>query len=227
MEAINEINDTYNASFVGYSKSKKYRVNVQEIEADKNTVFTYFAEMEDLREVVKSYVADLSNEEDFQIFLKLRNETENGISIIDCRVVVSFENSTHLFYPPAPEFIYIREGRYIISTEECYDIRVAYTMVIYEEDYQIKILELFESVVDKDENASLEAPTAILYLSFDPEINLWEAFPLKVSITYEPRSAFTDADIAQKDHVLQFRGFVDSLTEQGELLEEKISKKKW
>ena len=226
MKAINKTQETFVAAFVGYSKSKKYRVNVQEIEADKNTVFTYFAEMEDLREVVKSYVADLSNEDDFQIYLKLNKETEDGSSTVDCKVTVSFENSTHLFYPPAPEYLYTRDGRYIITVEEYYDIRVAYTAIVYEEDYQIQIFELFASL-GKNENGLLEAPTAILYLSYDPEISMWEAFPLKVSIAYEPRSAYTDADVAQKDRVLQFRNFVDSLTGQGEQREEKISKKRW
>lgn len=226
MKVINKTQETFVAAFVGYSKSKKYRVNVQEIEADKDTIFTYFAEMEDLREVVKSYITELSNEEDFQIYLKLNKETEGGSSTVDCKVTVSFENSTHLFYPPAPEYLYTRDGRYIITVEEYYDIRVAYTAIVYEEDYQIQILELFGSV-DKNENALLEAPRAILYLSYDPEISMWEAFPLKVSITYEPRSTFTDADIAKRERVLQFRNFVDSLTGQGEQIEEKISEKKW
>ena len=215
MKVSNKNHGTNVASYTGYSKTKKYRVNVQEIEADKDTVFTYFAEMEDLREVVKTYVDELSNEEDFQIYLKLNKETEGGSTAVDCRVIVSFENSTHLFYPPEPQFVYTKNGRYTISTEEYYDIRVAYTMIVHEEDYQIKILELFESLVDKNENVSLEAPTAVLYLSFDSEIFMWEAYPLKVLITYEPKHAYVEAEIAETERVLQFRDFVSDSSHQG------------
>lgn len=224
MKTTNEVQDTYIAAFTGYSKTKKYRVNIQQVEADKDTIFTYFADMEDLREVVKNYVDELSNEEGCQIYLKVNKESENGSSTVDCRVVISFENSTHLFYPPEPQYVYTKEGKYIITVEEYYDIRVAYSMIIHEEDYQIKILELFASL-DKNENASLEAPTAILFISFDPQIYMWEAYPLKVLIKYEPKHEFIETEIGERERILQFNNFIDMLSREDVLMAEKISKK--
>ena len=201
-------------SYTGYSKTKRYRVNIQPLETLEEPVFTYYSDMQDLKTVIDSYIEDLSQEEDFQIFVKL-NLNSGDENYIDVKTTVTFENGNNLFYPPEPVNIYTKNGTYSIVAKEEIELCVGYTAVIQYEEYPTKILEVMDSLFDKNGVSTDTIPIKILLLCFDFETYLWEMLSLRITVDFYPNEEVIDVDLGQKNHVLQFKDFATKSSPKG------------
>ena len=209
------------STYTGYTTTKKYRVLIQPVKTDEDTVFHYFTELKDIRAVIDSYIEDLSEEEDFQIFVKLNELTEDGNKNIDVKVTVTFEQTMNLFYVPEPVNIYTEDGRYSLEAVEEMDFLISFSSVLSLEEYPTKILDVVDGLIDKKGITTDLMPIYILLIVHDRELDLFEAFPLSISINFypkeEPRSLH-----GQEKRVLQFKEFMG---EHGE--KKNIIKKIW
>ena len=213
-------------TYTGYTTTKRYRVLIQPVEVDERTVFHYFTEMKDLRAVIDNYIKDLSEEEDFQIFVKLNEITKDGSSNIDVKVSVTFEDTMNLFYVPDPVVIPSEDGEYRIEATEEYEVCIAFSAVLNEEEYPTKILDVMDGLIDKKGITTDLMPVYILLIVYDRELDLFEAFPLSITINFYPSEKPRSFDYGQGMRVLQFNNFIDKLSTGEVLLAEKISRKK-
>ena len=214
-------------TYTGYTTTKRYRVLIQPVEVDEGKVFHCFTDLKDLRAVIDSYIKDLSEEEDFQIFVKLDQVSKNGNSNLDVRVTVTFEQTMNLFYVPEPVNIYTEDGRYSIEAVEEYDFLIGFTAVLTLEEYPTKILEVMDGLIDKKGITTDLMPIYILLIVHDRELDLFEAFPLSIIINFYPDEESQSLDHGQEMRVLQFNDFINKLSRGEVLLEEKISRKRW
>lgn len=215
-------------SFVGWTSKRRYRVIIKQVEVSQNTVFTFFTEMKDLRQVIRSYVEDLELKEDFQMYVKLNQLTEEGNSNVDVQVTVNFEDADtrNLFYVPEPVNIYTEKGMFSIEATEEYEIAIAFAAVINIEDYPIKILEVMDGLIDKKGTTSTEMPIYVLLIAYDDELDMFEAFPVSITVNYYSNKELKNSEKGQQERVLNFRSFVDDLVQQDGWIEKnKVEKK--
>ena len=213
-------------TYTGYTTTKRYRVLIQPVEADERTVFHYFTELKDLRAVVKNYIEELSNEEDFQIFVKLNQFTEDGMSNIDVRVTVTFEGTKNMFYPPEPVCIPTEYGQYMVEATEEFEPSILFSAILSLEEYPTKILHVLDGLIDKKGVTTTLMPIYILLIVHDRELDLFEAFPLSITINYYPNQTSINEKWSPRKRMLQFKDFVSAPLEQGKNINKKICKKR-
>lgn len=200
-------------SFVGWTSKRRYRVIIKPTETEKNTVFAYYAEMNDLHQIIKNHINDFG-EEDFQIYVKLTKLTEDGSSNVDVQVTVNFEETRNLFYVPEPVQIFKENGVFEIAATEEYEIAIAFAAVLNYDDYSTKILEVVDGLIDKNGISPDVLPTYVLLIVHDRDLDMFEAFPLSITVNYYPNEELLNSEKGQQERVLQFRDFVDDLVQQ-------------
>jgi hypothetical protein len=198
-------------SYTGYSKTKRYRVIIKQIEVDENTAFTYYTSRKDLRKVIDNHIRDFNIEQDYQLFIKLDEMTKDGTSNVDLKVTVNFEETRNLFYVPKPVNIFTEKGMHTIECAEEYEITIPYAAVINYEDYPTKILEVMNGLIDKKGVSSTKMPIFLLLICYDSELDMYEAFPVSVTVNFYPTEELSSSEKGQRARVLQFRDFVDDL----------------
>ena len=223
---MGRLNEMKINTYTGYTTTKRYRVLIQPVEPDERTVFHYYTELKDLRAVIDSYIDDLSEEEDFQIFVKLNQLSEDGTSAIDVRITVTFEGTKSMFYPPEPVYINTKYGQYMVEATEEFESSILFSAILNLEEYPKKILHVLDSLIDKNGVTTTLMPIYILLTVHDKQLDLFEAFPLSITIIFNPNQKTVYEKWSPRKRMLQFKNFVSAPLEQGKNKNEKISKKR-
>jgi hypothetical protein len=230
MKTIIKDNKAPFATYTGYTKSKKYRVNIEPIKGNKELEFTSIKNTEDLKPVLDSYIEEVREEKYFHFLIRLNQESKDEICYANYKVSVCFEGTRYLFFPPETVSFYSKKGGYVIEAEAVFQVSMAYTAVWNYDDYPVEIMELMHTITseDFDENedwdGNIAMPIFILLICYSPDTDMFDTLPLKLNITFHPKEKIYDSKAAPKSRILQFRNFSESLY-CGKLGNEKITKK--
>jgi hypothetical protein len=212
-------------SYVGYTKTKRYRVIIKPVETEKNTIFSYYAEMDDLHQIIKNHINDFG-EENFQIYVKLTELTEGGSSNVDVKVNVTFEETSNLFYVPKPVKIYTENGFFEIKCDEEYETTLFFSAIINYEEYPTQILKVLDGLIDEKGVVSTEMPIFIALVCYDFELDGYEIYPVSITVNFYPNEELSNSEKGQQERVLQFRDFVDNIVqEDGGIEKNKLERK--